>query len=123
MTNRQLAPKVQAWLKSTEAAPDDARRSVGLVSARAQQTPQRGRWWPLPSFRRRPDPRTATSIDSQPPTVTRRTRSMLNPFAAVTAGERRPRCDQADDAQHAAGGAEYQRLQQELPQNVALARA
>ena len=96
MTNKQLAPKVRAWLKGTDVTPEDARRSVGVISVRAEQTPQRGRWWPLPAFRRGPKPPTAdatarrpTSTPAEigrPPTVTGRTRSMFSPVKAITAG-------------------------------------
>ena len=96
MTNKQLAPKVRSWLKSTDVTPEDARRSVGVVSGRAERTPQRGRWWPLPAFRRGPKPPTAdatarrpTSTPAEigrPPTVTGRTRSMFSPVKAITAG-------------------------------------
>ena len=47
MTNKQLGPVVRAWLKRTDVEPEDARRSTSHVSARVEQTRQRGRWWPL----------------------------------------------------------------------------
>ncbi|MGD8684269.1 MAG: hypothetical protein PVG27_09995, partial [Chloroflexota bacterium] len=65
MTNKQLAPRVRAWLKSTDVPPEDARRSVGIVSGQAGRTRQRGPWWPLPSFRRRTEP-PSTSAATQP---------------------------------------------------------
>jgi hypothetical protein len=96
MTNKQLAPKVRAWLKTTEATPEDARRSVGIVSGHASQTRQRSRWLPLPSLRRRTNKSHAEPSDYQPsptpaanghtPTVTGRTHSMLSPAKAITAG-------------------------------------
>jgi hypothetical protein len=95
MTNKQLAPKVRAWLKGTDVGPEDVRRSVGSVSVRAEHTRQRGRWWPLPSFRRgaasqaartdtHPSPIPATN--GHAPTVIGRTSSMLSPAKAITAG-------------------------------------
>lgn len=94
MTNKQLAPKVQAWLKSTDVEPKDIRRSVGSVSGRAEHTRQRGRWWPLPSIRRNTGSQAArTDIRPSPipasnghtPTVIGRTQSMLSPVKAITA--------------------------------------
>ncbi len=97
MTNKQLAPKVRAWLKGTDHEPEDARRSVGIISSRAEQTGQRGRWWPLPSFRHRTGSNVAnlaaqrrpTSIpvsNGHTPTVIERTTSMFSPVKAITAG-------------------------------------
>ncbi len=97
MTNKQLGPVVRVWLKRTEAEPEDVRRSTGHVSARVEQTRQRGRWWPLPSFRSPPGPpNTDQSNDYQPtsipapnghtPTITGRTRLMFSPATAITAG-------------------------------------
>jgi hypothetical protein len=94
MTNKQLAPKVRAWLKGTDVEPEDARRSVGSVSVGAEHTRQRGRWWPLPSFRREAAPQAART-DAQPrpipatnghtPTVIGRTTSMLSPAKTIVA--------------------------------------
>jgi len=102
MTNKQLSPVVRAWLKRTDVEPEDARRSTSHVAARVEQTRQRGRWWPLPSFRGPPGPpntdqsNTDQSNDYQPtsipasnghtPTVTGRTQSMFSSVKAITAG-------------------------------------
>jgi hypothetical protein len=95
MTNGQLASKVRAWLKGTDVGPEDVRRSVGMVSGRAEHTRQRGRWWPLPSFRRRAASQAARNdMQLSPipaaightPTVIGRTSSMFSPVKAITAG-------------------------------------
>ena len=96
MTNKQLGPVVRAWLKRTDVGPEDARRSTSHVSARVEQTHQRGRWWPLPSFRRPPGPPKTNqsngfvptpipAMNGHSPTVLGRTQSMLSPVKAITA--------------------------------------
>lgn len=52
MTDPQLVPRLRAWLRSTDEAPEDVRRSATIVAARLEGERQRGRWWPLPSPRR-----------------------------------------------------------------------
>jgi hypothetical protein len=97
MTNKQLGPVVRAWLKRTDVGPEDVRRSTDHISVRIPETRQRGRWWPVPSFRRPHDPPDSTrSTDLQPtpipatdghsPTVLGRTQFMLSPVKAITAG-------------------------------------
>ena len=97
MTNKQLSPVVRAWLQRTDVGPEDVHRSTGLVSARVEQTRQRGRWWPLPPIRHdHQPPTTDQTSNAQPspipasnghtPTVIGRTQSMLSPVKAITAG-------------------------------------
>lgn len=103
MTNEQLSPKVRAWLKTTDAAPEDVRRSITVVSDQTRRTRQRSRWWPLPSLRRPeppahrarspvhgaatpPPPMSTPTPNGQFPTITGRTHSMFSPAKAILAG-------------------------------------
>jgi hypothetical protein len=97
MNNEQMAPKVREWLKSTDVEPEDIRRSVGTVSGQARVTPQRGRWWPMPRFRRaadvpsndshaRPRPFLAPAAVGHTPTIHGRTLTMFSPAKVILIG-------------------------------------
>jgi len=97
MNNEQLAPKVRAWLEDTDLGPEDVRRSVGIVSGRARAVRPRGRWWPLPSLRRRtwlpavssdppPAPIPVVAMHGQTPTAIGRIQLMLSPAKLIVAG-------------------------------------
>ena len=47
MTDDQLRPVVDDWLKTTDAPPPDPVGSVHLAMANVRRTRQLGRWWPL----------------------------------------------------------------------------
>ncbi len=95
--DRQSGVLFESWLKDTDPMPADARPNVARVMARVPQTRQRGRWWPLPSFHRKAQSRTATdTTDYQPspvpatnghaPAVIGRTQIMFSPVKLITAG-------------------------------------
>ncbi|MGD8485986.1 MAG: hypothetical protein PVG27_12955 [Chloroflexota bacterium] len=70
------------WLRETTDDTQDPQASADRVLARVPKIRQRSRWWPwLPVRRTRPQP-----IDDDPPTIQGRTRLMLSPVKAITAG-------------------------------------
>jgi len=94
MKDEKYTPEVGSWLKGREAPHPDSQQTAHQVAARLPHVRQRGRWWPLPSFRRPPS--TDQMDDNQPasipapnghtPTVTGRTQPMFSPVKAITAG-------------------------------------
>jgi hypothetical protein len=98
MTKEHLASGLRAWLKDTEAQPDDARRSTDKVMARVEEAAQRGRWWPLPVFHRkiRTDATAIGTTEYQPSPIPAingnaliaigRTKIMFSPVKIVIAG-------------------------------------
>lgn len=97
MTDPRLEPGLRAWLKDTEARPEDARRSTDKVMARVEEGGQRGRWWPLPVFdrtARTPTATDATAYQPSPvpatnghaPIAIGRTKTMFSPARAIVAG-------------------------------------
>lgn len=97
MNTDQLTPVVRRWLRHTEATPPDARQSARQVLARMPYVRQRGRWWPLPSLRRK-STSALPSLDREQrfaaipetpyrfPTATGRTRLMFSPVKVILAG-------------------------------------
>ena len=97
MTDEQLLQTLGSWLKDTDAAAPDARRLSDRVMARVPQTRQRGRWWPMPIFRRStcvPPAVPSTefelasfpSANDNPSTIIGRTYAMFGPIKAIIAG-------------------------------------
>ena len=90
-------PEVREWMKRTDAEPPDAQQSARIVMSRLPGVRQHSRWWPFPVRYRTPNvPTTDSTTEYQPtpisaanghtPTVIGRTRSMLSPVKAITAG-------------------------------------
>jgi hypothetical protein len=71
------------WLRDTTDDIPDAQASADRVLARVPETRQRSRWWPwLPVRRTRPRP----ADEDHPPAVSGRTRLMISPGKAISAG-------------------------------------
>ncbi len=94
MKDEKYTPEVGSWLKGREVPHPDSQQTARQVAARLPHIGQRGRWWPLPSFRRPPNTDQTTDYQPSPipsanghtPTVIGRTTSMLSPVKAITAG-------------------------------------
>lgn len=96
MNDHDLASGLRAWLRDTEARPDDARHSADRVMARVREAGQRGRWWPLPTFGHGDPSASFTDREhrfaaiSDPtyhlPTAIGRTRVMISPVKAIIGG-------------------------------------
>ncbi len=97
MNDERFQRTVGAWLRDEDPAPVDSLQSAHQVAARLPLVRQQSRWWPLPLLRRTPTPSRSThTTDYQPspipatnghtPTVLGRTRTMLSPVKAITAG-------------------------------------
>jgi hypothetical protein len=94
MKDEKYTPEVGSWLKGREVPHPDSQQTARQVAARLPHVGQRGRWWPLPSFRRLPTTDQTTAYQPSPipasnshtPTVIGRTTSMLSPVKAITAG-------------------------------------
>lgn len=94
---RRMTQLVKVWLEGTSESPYGVEPGVRQVMARVRHTRQRGRWWPLPTFRRTaraPSPTETSDFRASPipaanghtPTIAGRTQSMFSPAKAVTAG-------------------------------------
>jgi len=87
-----MTPEVRDWMKRTDLEPPDAHKSAREVRARLPGVKQRRRWWPFPVFYREPEtsptehPTSIPATNGHTPTITGRTRSMLSPVKAITAG-------------------------------------
>ena len=99
MNDERMQSVLDEWFQDTDPQPPSARMTATHVMARVPQARQRGRWLPFPLFRRAVKPSTPTATDTteyqpspipatngQTPTVIWRTRSMLSPVKAITAG-------------------------------------
>jgi hypothetical protein len=80
-----MAPDVRDWIKRSQAEPPDARESARQVMARLPKVRQRRRWWPFPVVYREPQANPKATVGHSP-TITRRTKTMLSPVSAITAG-------------------------------------
>jgi hypothetical protein len=94
---QRTTPIVEAWLKGTSDIPFGTELGVRRVRSRVRETRQRGRWWPLPLWRRTPAPTPRIpGVELQPtstrathghtPTVTARFQPVLNATKFVVTG-------------------------------------
>jgi hypothetical protein len=94
MKDEKYTPEVGSWLKGREVPHPDSQQTARQVAARLPHVGQRGRWWPLPSFRRLPTTDQTTTYQPSPipasnrhhPTFIRRSQVMLSPAKATIAG-------------------------------------
>ena len=97
MNDKQMQALLEAWFDDTDPTPPDTRQTAVQVMGRVPETRQRGRWWPVPSFRRQTQPAAVTDTVGYPsnrvpagnahaPTVNGRTQIMFSPAMAITAG-------------------------------------
>ena len=84
MNDERLGKEIGEFYRETDVTPPDSKESARQVASRLPQAPQvkRHRW--LPSWLRRQP--AGDTPDDPTPEVTGRTRTMLNPVTAITAG-------------------------------------
>lgn len=93
MNDDRLTTALGSFYKGTAPTPPDPELGLERVMTRVRKTRQRGRWWPLPIFRRAsaiPDPAhrstSAQSTNGYRTTTIGRTHFMFSPVKAITAG-------------------------------------
>jgi hypothetical protein len=97
MNDERMQSLLDTWYRDRETPRPEVQTSVAQIMANVPRTRQRGRWWPLPTFRRKVQASTATdtteyrsgpipAANGHAPTLTGRTRLMFSPVKAIIAG-------------------------------------